>query len=63
MYIPAFDDVIAADDRIRPYIHRTPVLISCYLNDLTGVGLQDLAGAGVAMRRALERGLGIEAEV
>ena len=58
-----FDDVIAAHDRIRPYIHRTPVLNSCYLNDLTGVGLQDLAGAGVAMRRAVERGLGIEAEV
>lgn len=55
--------MIAAHDRIRPYIHRTPVLTSRYLNDLTGVGLQDLAGAGVAMRRALERGLGIEAEV
>lgn len=63
MYIPTFDDVIAAHDRIRPYIHRTPVLTSSYLNDLTGVGLQDLAVAGVAMRRAVERGLGIEAEV
>ena len=63
MYISTFDDVIAAHGRIRPYIHRPPVLISSYLKDLTGVGLQDLAVAGVAMRRALERGLGIEAEV
>ena len=60
MYIPTFDE---AHGRIRPYIHRTPVLTSRYLNDLTGVGLQDFAGAGVAMRRAVERGLGIEAEV
>ena len=63
MYIPTFDDVIAADDRIRPYIHRTPVLNSCYLNDLTGVGLQDLAVARVAMRRAVERGLGVQVDV
>ena len=39
MYIPTFDDVIAAHDRIRPYIHRTPVLSSSYLNDLTGAEL------------------------
>jgi threonine dehydratase len=39
MYIPTFDDVIAAHDRIRPYIHRTPVLTSSYLNDLTGAQL------------------------
>ena len=38
-YIPTFDDVIAAHDRIRPYIHRTPVLTSSYLNDLTGAEL------------------------
>ncbi len=36
---PSFDDVIAAHDRIRPYIHRTPVLTSRYLNDLTGADL------------------------
>ena len=36
---PTFDDVIAAHDRIRPYIHRTPVLTSSYLNDLTGADL------------------------
>ena len=39
MYIPTFDDVIAAHERIRPYIHRTPVLASSYLNDLTGAEL------------------------
>jgi hypothetical protein len=39
MYIPTFDDVITAHDRIRPYIHRTPVLTSSYLNGLTGAEL------------------------
>ncbi len=36
---PTFDDVIAAHERIAPYIHRTPVLTSQYLNDLTGAEL------------------------
>jgi threonine dehydratase len=36
---PSFDDVIAAHERIRPYIHRTPVLTSTYLNALTGADL------------------------
>lgn len=35
----SFGDVIAAHDRIRPYIHRTPVLTSTYLNELTGAEL------------------------
>ncbi|UWQ96743.1 pyridoxal-phosphate dependent enzyme [Rhodobacteraceae bacterium M385] len=35
----SFDDVIAAHDRIRPHIHRTPVLTSTYLNELTGAEL------------------------
>ncbi|MDP5333455.1 MAG: pyridoxal-phosphate dependent enzyme [Paracoccaceae bacterium] len=39
MIYPTFDDVIAAHDRIRPYIHRTPILTSSYLNDLTGADL------------------------
>ncbi len=30
------DDVKQAHERIRPYIHRTPVLTSTYLNELTG---------------------------
>ena len=33
------------------------------LFDGTGVGLQDLAVAGVAMQRAMERGLGITVDV
>jgi threonine dehydratase len=39
MYIPTFDDVVAAHDRIRPYIHRTPVLTSSHFNELTGATL------------------------
>lgn len=37
--IPSFDDVVAAHDRIRPHIHRTPVLTSSYFNDLVGAEL------------------------
>ncbi|MDG1116246.1 MAG: pyridoxal-phosphate dependent enzyme [Flavimaricola sp.] len=39
MYIPTYDDMLAAHERIKPYIHRTPVLTSSYLNDLTGAQL------------------------
>ena len=39
MYIPTFDDMLAAHDRIAPYIHRTPVLTSSFLNELTGAQL------------------------
>ena len=39
MQIPTFDDVLAAHARIEPNIHRTPVLTSSYLNDLTGAEL------------------------
>jgi threonine dehydratase len=39
LLVPEFADVIAAHDRIRPYIHRTPVLTSSYLNALTGADL------------------------
>lgn len=39
MTIPTFDDVIAAHERIKPHIHRTPVLTSSYLNALTGAEL------------------------
>ncbi len=38
-YIPTFDDMLAAHDRITPYIHRTPVLTSSYFNELTGAQL------------------------
>jgi len=39
MYIPTLDDMLAAHERIRPYIHRTPVLTSTFLNKLTGAEL------------------------
>ncbi len=39
MYIPTFDDVKTAHERIRPHIHKTPVLTSSYLNELTGAEL------------------------
>ena len=39
MTYPTYDDVIAAHARIAPYIHRTPVLTSTYLNALTGADL------------------------
>ena len=34
--IPQFNDVLAARERIAPYIHKTPVLTSTFLNQLTG---------------------------
>ncbi|MCA8880746.1 MAG: pyridoxal-phosphate dependent enzyme [Rhodobacteraceae bacterium] len=39
MQIPTYDDVVAAHARIAPHIHRTPVLTSRMLNDLTGAEL------------------------
>ena len=39
MYIPTYADVETAHARIAPYIHRTPVLTSSYLNGLTGAEL------------------------
>ncbi|MFN3936700.1 MAG: beta-hydroxyaspartate dehydratase BhcB [Gemmobacter sp.] len=39
MTVPTFDDVIAAHERIRPHIHRTPILTSDHLNRLTGAEL------------------------
>ena len=39
MYIPDFEDVKTARALITPYIHRTPVLTSRFLNELTGAEL------------------------
>jgi len=39
MIIPTYEDVLEADQRIRPYIHRTPVLTSTFMNDLIGAEL------------------------
>lgn len=39
MIIPTFQDVIDAHARIKPHIHRTPVLTSTFFNELTGAEL------------------------
>lgn len=39
LIVPTFDDVLAAHERVKPHIHRTPVLTSSYLDDLTGAKL------------------------
>jgi len=39
IHIPDYDDVLMADERIKPYIHRTPVLTSSFMNELTGAEL------------------------
>ncbi|MEM7221656.1 MAG: beta-hydroxyaspartate dehydratase BhcB [Pseudomonadota bacterium] len=39
MYIPTYEDVLVAHERIKPYIHRTPVLTSSYLNGRAGAEL------------------------
>ncbi|SEV91257.1 threonine dehydratase [Cognatiyoonia koreensis] len=39
MIIPTLDDMLAAHERIKPHIHRTPVLTSSYFNDLSGAEL------------------------
>ncbi|WP_422021444.1 beta-hydroxyaspartate dehydratase BhcB [Roseibium sp.] len=38
-YIPTLEDMLVAHERIKPYVHRTPVLTSSFLNDLTGTEL------------------------
>lgn len=37
--LPTYADVLAAHERIRPYVHRTPILTSSYLDGLTGAEL------------------------
>ena len=39
MYIPTFNDVETAQELIKPYIHKTPVLSSIYLNKISGAEL------------------------
>ena len=39
MNIPTYEDMLAAHERIKPIIRRTPVRTSDYLNDLTGCNL------------------------
>ena len=39
MYIPTLDDMLAAHQRVKPHIHRTPVLTSTFLNAHSGAQL------------------------
>jgi len=39
MQLPSIDDIIAAHKRIKPFIHRTPVMSSHLLNDIFGCEL------------------------
>jgi len=39
MYIPTYDDMVDAHERIKPYIRRTPVRKSDYLSELAGCDL------------------------
>lgn len=39
IHIPSLEDMLVAHERIKPHIHRTPVLTSSFLNDLTGAEL------------------------
>ncbi|NKX74633.1 pyridoxal-phosphate dependent enzyme [Rhodobacteraceae bacterium R_SAG3] len=39
MYIPTYQDMLAAQERIAPHIRRTPLRQSAYLNELTGAEL------------------------
>ena len=39
MYIPTYDDMLTAHDRIAPHIRRTPVRTSDYLSELAGCDL------------------------
>ena len=35
--LPTFDDVLQAHERIRPHVHRTPVVSSAFVNDQLGL--------------------------
>ncbi|NYS24473.1 pyridoxal-phosphate dependent enzyme [Rhodobacteraceae bacterium 2376] len=39
LMVPEFQDVVDAHERIKPHIHRTPVLTSEYMNQLSGAEL------------------------
>ena len=36
LYIPTYQDMLDAHERIKPHINRTPIRTSAYLNELTG---------------------------
>ncbi len=39
MYIPTYDDMLNAHERIKPHINHTPIRTSDFLNELTGAQL------------------------
>ena len=39
LHIPTYQDVLAAHERVKPWIHRTPILTSRFLNELAGAEL------------------------
>ncbi len=53
--IPTYDDVLAAHERIKPYVHKTPIFTSQYFNKLSGAELffkcENLQKAGVFKAR------------
>ena len=67
MYIPTLHDMRDAQVRVKPYVHRTPVLTSQYLNDLTGAELffkcENLQKAGAFKARGASNAVfGLTAE-
>lgn len=39
MNVPSLADMLAAHDRIKAHVHRTPVLTSCFIDELAGARL------------------------
>lgn len=67
MSIPTFEDMLAAHERIAPHIHRTPVLTSRMLNELSGADLffkcENLQKAGAFKARGASNAVfGLSAE-
>ncbi|ASS58027.1 beta-hydroxyaspartate dehydratase BhcB [Rhizobium leguminosarum] len=67
MYIPTISDMFEAHDRIRPFIHRTPVMTSGYINSLVGAELffkcENLQKAGAFKARGASNAVfGMSAE-
>ena len=68
MYIPTFIDVETAQERIKPHIHKTPVLSSSFLNEMSGAELffkcENFQKAGVfKVRGAANAVFGLSNEV
>jgi threonine dehydratase len=56
---PIFEDVLAAAERIRDHVHRTPVMTSRAIDDITGARLhfkcENLQKVGVFKARGAQR--------